>query len=185
MRAPFLFLLFIFNLLAVEHPGAAKSLPGPKTTETYQDIIDKAFTLSLQRDRAHAIQVLTQSIKKESSKGAPPAELLMALEEVASSFYGEKSQQYFEQALSFRRNEPARALGRLSEALKLEPDNLQILAEQARLQIMVGDCGSAISIGEKLFSELPPIELSRLILAQSSVCGGKLDRARKQKKAWI
>ncbi len=178
MKAPFLFSILVFLALC----AAAKPLPSPKSVETYRDIIDKAYTLSLQRDRAHAVQILTQSIKKESTRGPAPPDLILALEEVASSFYGEKSQQYFEQALSFRRNEPARALQRLGDALKLEPDNLQILAEQGRLQMMVGDCSSAAGIGEKLYSELPSIELSRLILAQASVCAGKLDRARKAKE---
>lgn len=183
MRAPFLFLFL--SCVGFGAPGsaapAAKPL-APKSLETYQDIIDKAFTLSLQRDRAHAIQILTQSIKKESAKGSPPPDLLLALEEVASSFYGEKSQQYFEQSLSFRRNEPARALQKLGDALKLEPDNLQVLAEQGRLQIMIGDCSSAMGVGEKLFSDLQSLEISHLILAQSSVCAGKLERARKAKE---
>lgn len=174
MKAPFLFLL----LLCLAKSGVAS-----RATETYQDIIDKAFTLSLQRDRAHAIQVLTQSLKKESSKGPPPQELLVALEEVASSFYSDKTQQYFEQALSFRRSEPARSLQKLGEALKFEPDNLQILTEQVRLQIMTGDCGSAATNAEKLFSDFQPLEISRLALAQASLCAGKLDRVRKAKES--
>lgn len=172
MKAPFLFLA----LFSLAKSGA------PRATETYQDIIDKAFTLSLQRDRAHAIQVLTQSLKKESSKGPVPQDLLSALEEVSSSFYNEKTQQYFEQALSFRRTEPARSLQRLAEALKLEPDNFQLLAEQARLQIMTGDCGSASATAEKLHADFQALELSRLILAQASLCAGKLDRVRKAKE---
>lgn len=173
MKAPFLF----FSLVTL-----CSAVAAAKGTETYQDIIDKAFTLSLQRDRAHAVQVLTQSIKKESTKGPAPQDLLIALEEVASSFYNEKTQQYFEQALSFRRTEPARALQRLADALKLEPDNLQILVEQARLQIMTGDCSSAATGAEKLHTDFQQLELSRLILAQASLCAGKLDRVRKVKE---
>lgn len=172
MKAPFLFFLttgFLFTAFG-------------KPTETYQDIIDKAFTLSLQKDRTHAVQILNQSLKKESAKGAPPQELLVALEEVAGTFYSDKAQQVFEQALSLKKTDIRGAQQRLGEALKLEADNFQILIEQVRLSILNTDCGVAQEQAETLFSLYSQIETARLILAQASVCNGKFEKSRQARE---
>ncbi len=146
---------------------------GATKVETYQDLIEKAYNLSLQKDRLQAINLLVSATQKESKKGPPPKELLVALEEVSTVFYSDKAQQTFELALSLRSSDPALAVSKLNEAARLEPDNLQIMLEQIRLQISSGDCDGALKVVQKHRERNPYSEDLRLVLAQSLVCHGK------------
>lgn len=141
--------------------------------ETYQDVIEKAFNLSLQKDRTQAVNLLVSAAQKESKKGQAPKELLAALEEVTTVFYSDKAQQNFELGLSLRMTDPTLAQTKLSEAIKIEPDNLQILLAQTRLQIAGADCGNAQKQAQKLLEKNPYSEELQLVLAQSSICLGQ------------
>lgn len=149
----------------------------PATTETYKDIIDKALHLSVQKDRTQAIQVLVKSIQKESKKAAPPKELVSALEDVATVFYSDKAQQLYELAISLRMNSPSLALQRLAEALRLEPDNLQVELEQVRLHVILNDCSKAESLASNLQQNIPYLESIQLVATQVALCQGQFDKA--------
>ncbi len=147
------------------------------TTETYKDIIDKALHLSVQKDRVQAIQILAKSISKESKKSPPPKDLVLALEDVAAVFYSDKAQQLFELAISLRMNSPSIALQRLSEALQLEPDNLQVELEQIRLQLILNECSKAESLVASLQQRIPAVESVQLIATQVALCQGHFEKA--------
>lgn len=148
-------------------------------TETYRDIIEKAQTLSLQKERGHALQLLTSSLTRESKKGPAPKELVTALEEVASLFLSDKAQQLYELALSLRENEPQLALQKLADAAKLEPDNLQIQLEQFRVSSILGNCNEAGAAILRLYESLSTLEVVRLAAAQAQLCRNQLDDAQK------
>lgn len=148
----------------------------PPTTETYKDIIDKALALSLQKDRRQAIQVLNKSIQKESQKGPPPKELISALDEVATIFYSDKAQQLYELAISLRMTNPSVAVQRLDEASRLEPEQLDVQLEQARLHIILNDCSRAESIATNL-EPLNDLESVQLVNAQVALCQGQFEKA--------
>lgn len=174
--APFYF--YVLLALAGSAVGAYAA-----NTETYKDIIQKAQTLSLQKERGHAVQLLTSSVARESKKGPPPKELVSALEEVASLFLSDKAQQLYELALSLRENEPQMALQKLSDAAKLEPDNLQIQLEQFRVSAILGNCNEAGAAILRLNETLFPIESVRLAAVQAALCRNQLEDARKLRGA--
>ena len=142
--------------------------------ETYQDIIEKAYNLSLQKDRAQAANLLVSAAKKESKKGQPPKDLLVALEEVNNVFYSDKAQQLYELALSLRLTDPNLASQKLVEAARLEPDNQQISLEQLRLQIASNDCSAALKEAKRWGEKSPFSEEIKLIMAQATLCSGQL-----------
>lgn len=168
-RAPFYFGLLVFF--------AATGVSA--NTETYRDIIEKAQTLSLQKERAHAVQLLSGSIVRESKKGAPPKELVSALEDVASLFLSDKAQQLFELALSLRENEPQMSLQKLGDAAKLEADNLQIQLEQFRVAGILGNCSEAANTLIQLTENLSTLEVVRLAGVQAHICKGQWTEAQK------
>lgn len=145
-------------------------------TETYTDIIEKAYNLSLQKDRAQAILLLVGSIKKESKKG-PKAnkDLLRALDQVSNAFYSDKTQQLYELGISIRLSDPNLAQQKITEALKLEPDNLSVQLAQIRLQMILGDCRGALNGGKGIKEIIPFSEEVDLVISQAAVCSGEFE----------
>jgi len=142
-------------------------------TETYRDIIEKAYNLSLQKDRTQAVSILVGALKRESRKSVAQKELAAALEQVAKVFYSDKAQQLHELALSLRSSDPATALSKLQEASRLEPENTSIEIELARQSLAVGDCDGAASRLLRQKELTIAIEELRLLNAQVSVCNGR------------
>jgi hypothetical protein len=143
------------------------------SVETYQDIIDKAYNLSLQKDRTQAVSVLLGALKKESKKSTAQKELGAALEQVSKVFYSDKAQQLYELALSLKATDPSVALSKLQEAARLEPDNTSIEVAVARLAIATNDCATASARILKQKDLLSSIEELRLVAAQVALCQGK------------
>lgn len=144
-------------------------------TETYRDIIDKAYNLSLQKDRTQAVTILQSALKKEMKKSSAQRDLLTAIDQVSKVFYSDKAQQLYELGLSLRTTDPAMALSRLQEAARLEPDNMSIEVALLRQALSSGDCDGAQSKSAKRKELFAALEDLRLILAQASLCLGKLD----------
>jgi tetratricopeptide (TPR) repeat protein len=164
-RATLVVALFLF----------APTLRAANKSETYKDIIEKAYNLSLQHDRQQALMILVSAAKKETRKSALPSDLASALEEVSSLFYSDKAQQLYELALSLKQTDPPLAMSKLNEASLLEPDNLSILIEMQRVQIETGDCSSALKLGDKISEINPYSEMEKLHCGQAAVCAGKFE----------
>jgi hypothetical protein len=141
--------------------------------ETYQDIIEKAYNLSLQKDRNQAVTVLLGALRKESKKSVAQKELSGALEQVSRVFYSDKAQQLYELALSLRTTDPSLALSKLQEAARLEPDNISIEVALARLALSNGDCAGAAGRLLKQKDLVPVLEELRLVAAQTALCQGR------------
>lgn len=146
-------------------------------TETYKDLIDKAYNLSLQQDRPQAISILVTAMKRESRKAQPPKELTQALEDISTMFYSDKAQQLFETGLSLKASDPALAVSKFNEALRLEPENLSIQTETIRLQIYSNDCAGAQKLIKKIQEINPFNDTIRLHAYQSAICLGAYDQA--------
>lgn len=144
-------------------------------TETYKDVMEKAFNLSLQRDRTQAVSILLGALKRESKKGRTPKELQNALSQVSHIFYSEKAQQMYELALSFQASDPAMALGKLQEAARLEPENMSIELSIARVQIMTNDCDTAARTISRNKEQIAYLEEAQLVQAQAAVCQGQFE----------
>lgn len=142
-------------------------------TETYKDLIEKSYNLSIQKDRTQAYITLANAIKKESKKGQVPKELLVAAEEVSSVFYSDKAQQLFETAISLKNTDLTLANTKISEAQKIEPDNLLILLEQLRMQLTAGECSSVFKKSGQNLETYFFYEPLKLIQAQAAVCSGE------------
>ncbi len=153
------------------------------SVETYQDIIEKAYNLSLQKDRTQAVSILLGALKKESKKSTAQKELSSALEQVSQVFYSDKAQQLYELAISLKATDPSLALSKLQEAARLEPDNTSIEVAISRLAIASGDCATAAGRLLKQKDLITNIEELRLVAAQVALCQGKFPDYLAQKSA--
>jgi len=144
-------------------------------TETYQDIIEKAYNLSLQKDRIQAISLLLGALKKESKKSLAQKELNAALDQVAKVFYSDKAQQLYELALSLRATEPGLAVSKLQEAARLEPENTSIEIALIRQSLSTSDCAAAAGRLLKQKDLAVTLEELRLVAAQTALCQGKFN----------
>jgi hypothetical protein len=144
----------------------------PTYRESAKDIIEKAQNLILQRDRQQALTILSGSIRREKGK-AVEAELKQALNGIATAFLSDRAQQAYEASLSLRMTDINQSRERAQEAFVMEPDNLLIVLELARISILKADCGGAevnIKNWIKEFTDHPQLQLIR---AQIEICRKK------------
>lgn len=145
------------------------------STETYRDIIEKAYNLSLQKDRTQAVTILLGALKKESKKSAAQRELLGAIDQVSKIFYSDKAQQLYELGLSLRSTDPNLALSKLQEAARLEPDNISIEVAIVRQALSANDCDGAQNRISKRKELIAAVEELKLVAAQAALCLGKIE----------
>ncbi len=145
-----------------------------RTAEGPTDVIEKAYNLSLQKDRIQSVGILHTALKRESSNSAAAKSLRAAIQEIGGLFFSDKAQQLFELGLSLRKTDPGQATAKISEALRLEPDNIQLLTELARLQVLKGDCAGAADGMAKTRKWDPTDEFVLLVSAQAAVCQGDI-----------
>jgi predicted Zn-dependent protease len=170
-------LFLMFTVMAAAAPSGR--------AETSKDIIEKAYNLSLQKDRSQATTILVNAIKQENSVSPNSQniiELKKALQQVTSLFYSDRAQQAYELAISLRKTDAAGAQQKITEALRMEPDNRTLFIELQRNQIAKGDCSAALDAIVKERLKDPFDEELLLSLAQAEVCLGKWDLFVKSKE---
>ncbi len=145
-------------------------------TESYNDIIEKAQNLILQKDRQQAVNVLLAGLKQEHKNKIATSELKKKLEELGSLFLSDKAQQSYEISLSFKRKDVSQALAKINDALRIEPDNVQILTESARLLMVKGDCNGALDQILKTYKKNIYDEHILLTMGQVQICLGAMDQ---------
>ncbi len=138
--------------------------------ENHEDIIKKAQTLALQRDREKSLQVLHFSIEKENKNKVALKKLIATMDQMGEMLFTEKGQQLFETAESLASADPKQAIEIYREALKIEVGNVLIESRIARLQILIGECDAASSQLESSLIAHPWYEPNIFLLAQSKVC---------------
>ncbi len=141
-------------------------------SETYQDLIDKAYNLMLQKDRQQALTILSNALRKENKPQAI-AEIKKTMSEIGHVFFSDKSQSTYETSVSLRKTEPLQALAKMQEAARIEPDNFDIVNELARLLLAKNDCSAAQELLMKQLKMVPFDEELNLSNGQSLACQGK------------
>ncbi|MGZ3743453.1 MAG: tetratricopeptide repeat protein [Pseudobdellovibrionaceae bacterium] len=173
-RAALVAALFFFSI-----PQAFSVENKSKKAETTKDIIEKAYNLSLQKDRSQAINILVNAIKQGNVHGENILDLKRTLQQVSYLFYSDRAQQAYELALSLRRTDAAQALQKMNEALRIETDNLTLFTEMQRMILTKGDCSTVLEsvVKERLQNSFD--ENLILLQGQSQVCLGKWEDFKK------
>lgn len=161
-------LLVALSFFSPSLPAQTKAIK----SETYKDIIEKAYNLSLQRDRQQALNILASAIKRET-RPSNILELKKTMSEVATVFFSDKVQQLYETGVSLSRGDVSQAYEKILEAARVEPDNSLIVVELARLMIARGDCKGAFETVRKQAVLVPYDEDLKLAQAQAWACQSK------------
>lgn len=146
--------------------------------ETYQNIIEKAQNLMLQKNRSQAQDILSNAAQKETNLAAIK-ELKKTAIEISNIFMTEKTHQLYENALSQRYNNVNEALNKINEAIKLEPTNFLLKFELGSLLIAKKDCKAAEANALSMREVLPFYEKVDLALAQAHLCAEQLEAFKK------
>jgi hypothetical protein len=160
----------LFFLSAQVFAAPVTAQKNRRLSEGPADLIEKAYNLSLQKDRTQAVNILVTAIRREHPTSVAAKEMKSALQEISSAFFGDKAQQLYELSISLRKNDVNQAQARLSDAIRIEPDNLLLLNEAARIHISKGECGTAAEALQKHRRWNPFDEQTLLTAAQAEVC---------------
>lgn len=144
--------VFIFGTLFVHaNPSPTSTLKSaPRSKENYTDIIKKAQDLVLSQDRVQAVQILNRAIKKEQVNKKARVDLLKLLDEITTTFHGEKNQKTYEYAKTLIRESPQEAQEKLTEVQQAEPTNIDVLIQLGRVALQSGKCEQAEQEVEKI-----------------------------------
>ncbi len=153
-------------------------------SETHQDIIEKAQNLILQKDRQQALFILNKAMQRET-KAAAVLELKQVTVELSHKFLSDKAQQLYESSVANRQNDLNSAQQNITEALRIEPDNLSIVAELSRVLVAKGECQNAEDRAKKglIFSEQD--EELKLVYAQALSCQKRWVEAQKISEKYL
>jgi len=155
-----------------------------KKAETSKDLIEKAYNLSLQKDRAQACTILINAIKQENLHNGNTTELKKALQQVSYMFYSDRAQQVYELALSLRRTDPSQALQKLTEAQRVEADNMTLYTEMQRVLLIKGEASTVLENVLKKREQNPFDEQLVLLQAQALVYLGNWSDYKKLRDAF-
>jgi predicted Zn-dependent protease len=144
--------------------------------ESYQDIISKAQNLVLQQDRKQAQNLLLAALKKEKKPAAIEA-VRQSLRDISLAFISDKAQQLYETAAASFFTDTQASLSSLKEAIKIEPENVQVRQLELQHLLKTNQCDSARVELEKWSSLSPHFEELRLIRARSELCLGSFQTA--------
>jgi tetratricopeptide (TPR) repeat protein len=120
--------LFTFAVSAFEPGGGA---------------VEQAQALAKKKNRTEACAVLQKSLAEMSPSSKSRAKVVEALHQISRMFFTDKGQKEFEAGQASMWDSPDMALTHLKAALAIEDDNLLILDNVARIQLMKQDCDAA------------------------------------------
>ncbi len=148
----------------------------PKLEPLYKAQIEKAYTLSQNKSRDKAVELLVSSLKKEDHKSVAFAEESKALVNITNLFLLDKTQQLYELGLSLFLNDPRAAEAKFLEAQKLEPENIQITKAISAVKLSLNDCGLALEQANRALALNPWDNEAEVLLAKSYLCLGKTEK---------
>ncbi len=146
------------------------------TKENYKSIIKKARNLSLQHERVQACQLLKSAIQQYPNNKIANTELVKNLKLLSEFFYTDKGLQFFELAKTSSANNPSDALDLLSDADKLEKENVKISNLSALIHLQQSKCEKALISAEKSLSLNPYSEEAQTIKLQSLSCLNDIEK---------
>jgi hypothetical protein len=177
--ALFFAVIVLFQTPAADSKTTAASAGLEKNSDKNKALIEQAYSIMAQKpnekSRQKALELLLSAVPPADAKRpfSVAKDISAAIEKIATLFLSDHAQQLFELGLSLKASDPALALNKMQEALKLESDNLFIQIEIFRIQGAGGDCGVALSGLQKVPAGYFVIETLALLRAQLQVCAGQ------------
>lgn len=165
----------LFVILFLLPLGAAHSEEGT---------IQQARALALKKNRVEACRVLKSFLETQSaSNKAARTRVMNSLSQISKLFFTDKGQKIFESGQASMWESPDLALSQFREALALEDNNVQILNNLARVQLMKQDCEGALQ-SVQLSRKVDPYAGEAAVLElRAFACKGDFESLRDKAKS--
>jgi len=151
--------------------------------DTITTAIEQAQGLALKKNRKEACATLNRTFTNTPAQMRGRSKLIETLQQVSKVFFTDKGQKLFESAQVMMFENPDMALTQLREAQNLEDENILVLANLARAQMMKQDCDSALVSLEMARSLNPHASEPALLELRALLCAKRYDTFREKLKA--
>lgn len=150
---------------------SSKSLANNKS-ESHQNIIKKAQSLVLQKDRKQAQELLVAALGKEKRIEAQQ-EIIESLDGISRLFISDKAQQLYETAIGSMSADSMSGMSAINEGLKLESENLELILLSVMYQIKNNQCESVKSELDKIQFMQNYFEDIQIAFARYELCSSQ------------
>ncbi len=113
-------------------------------TDAITAAIEQAQSLALKKNRKEACAVLNRTYQATPAQVRGRSKLIETLQQISRVFFTDKGQKLFESGQVMLYENADMAMTQLREAQGLEDENILVLANLARAQIIKQDCDSAL-----------------------------------------
>ncbi len=145
--------------------------------------IEQAQALALKKNRKEACAVLNRAYKSTAPQVRGRSKLIESLNQVSKVFFTDKGQKLFESGQVLLFENPDMALTQLREAKNLEDENVLILANLARAQMIKRDCDAALVNLEMARGLNPHAPELAVLELRGLLCAKKYDLFREKVKS--
>lgn len=168
-----------FFILLVLHVAAAGA-----ATDSISTTIENAQSLALKKNRKEACALLNRAYQSTPSQIRGRGKILETLNHISKVFFTDKGQKLFEAGQVMLFENVDMALTQLREAQTLEDENILILSNIARAQIIKGECDGAL-LNLQMARSLNPFATEPAVLElKSLVCAKRFENFRDKAKSW-
>lgn len=172
MRA--ILILFCVVLWPVSSAGAVDNI---------SSVIDQAQSLALKKNRKEACAILNRAYQSTPAQNRLRGKLLDTLQHVSKVFFTDKGQKLFESGQVMLFENTDMAIAQLREAQTLEDENILVLSNLARAQIIKQDCDSALLSLEMARSLNPHATEPAVLELRALICAKRYEVFREKTKA--
>lgn len=151
--------------------------------DSISSAVEQAQSLALKKNRKEACAILNRAFAATPAQVKGRAKLLDTLQQVSKVFFTDKGQKLFESAQVLVFESPDLALTQLREAQTLEDENILVLSNLARAQIVKQDCDSALVSLTMARSLNPHANEPALLELRALLCAKRYDVFKDKLKA--
>lgn len=144
--------------------------------------IEQAQSLALKKNRKEACAVLNRTFVATPAQVRGRSKIIDTLQQVSKVFFTDKGQKLFESAQVQLFENPELALSQLREAQNLEDENILVLANLARAQIIKQDCDAALVNLDMARSLNPHAAEPALLELRALLCAKRFEAFREKYK---
>lgn len=137
--------------------------------------IEQAQGMALKKNRKESCAILNRAFQNTPAQMRGRSKLIETLHQVSKVFFTDKGQKLFEAAQVMLFENPDMALTQLREAQILEDENILVLGNLARAQIIKQDCDSALVTLEMARALNPHAAESALLELRALLCAKRFE----------
>lgn len=144
--------------------------------------VEQAQSLALKKNRKEACAVLNRAYQSNPAQVRARAKLIENLNQLSRVFFTDKGQKLFESGQVLLFENADMAITQLREAQGLEDENILVLANLARAQMIKGECDSAL-LNLEMARSLNPFAIEPAVLELRALhCAKRFDTFRDKMK---